>query len=405
MSPTENELAEFRAKYRAWLQAHVPSDWESQVAPGQSAMTQFQARWMRELYSGGWTAPHWPTRYGGLGATVRHQLIMYEENLRANAPIPHIYSMSLIHLAATLIAHGSEDQKNEHLPRILRGEEIWCQGFSEPDAGSDLAALRTRAIRDGDHYVVNGQKVWSSLAYAANWCMLLARTDPKAPKHHGISYFLMPIDTPGVEVRPLRQLTGESDFCEIFLTDVWIPAENLVGAENEGWQVARTTLSAERGLAMLQYSHELRAQLQVFVRGLGHVPPGTLSTSPDYASVWQTLGRYYSEIEILSALCESSLTAQLESDAPNLDSSIIKLTYSELAQRFFGEAAKLAGLGAQLSRSTPSRQVRREGPDWLLHHLRSWALTIAGGTNEIQRNMIGERLLGLPREPLPLESA
>jgi len=231
-------MDDLRTRYRAWLAEHVPADWTDDVATARW--------WMRERDEGGWAAPAWPVEHGGMAASTVDQIVMQEEERAADAPSTARFGIALNHAGTTLIAHGTPEQR-AHLPRIRRGEEIWCQGFSEPDAGSDLAALSTRAVRDGDDYVVTGQKVWSSYADQADWCLLLARTAPDAPKRKGISYFLLDLRSPGVEVRPLRQITGSAEFSEIFLDEVRIPAANLVGDENEGWRISQTTLTTERG--------------------------------------------------------------------------------------------------------------------------------------------------------------
>lgn len=239
-------IDDFRATVRAWCAEHVPSDWrEKQTGVGEEEFVRFQEAWFAELHSAGYAVPHWPAEWGG-GLSVAEQIVLYQELAAHDAPRLVLAFVGIHHAASTLLVAGTDEQRRRHLPAILDGE-IWVQGFSEPEAGSDLASLRTTAHRTGDTFVVNGQKLWASGGMHADWCLLLARTDPDAPKRKGISYFLLDMTTPGVDVRPIRNAVGDSHFCEIFLNDVEIPAANLVGAENAGWQVAQATLGAERG--------------------------------------------------------------------------------------------------------------------------------------------------------------
>ena len=250
------DLTEFRARVRDWCAAHVPEDWRaSQTGASDAEFVAFQQWWFGELRSAGYAVPHWPAEWGG-GMPLARQVVLYQELAAHDAPRLVLAFVSIHHAAATLLEAGTDEQRARHLPAILDGE-IWVQGFSEPEAGSDLASLRTLARRDGDRYLVNGQKLWASGATHADWCLLLARTDPAAPKRRGISYFLLDMRTPGIDVRPIENAVGESHFCEIFLNDVAVPAANLVGAENAGWQVAQATLGAERGLTMLELAERL----------------------------------------------------------------------------------------------------------------------------------------------------
>jgi alkylation response protein AidB-like acyl-CoA dehydrogenase len=295
------------------------------------------------------------------------------------------------HAAATLLAFGTGEQRRRHLPAILDGE-VWCQGFSEPEAGSDLAALKTSARREGDGYLVNGQKLWASGALHADWCLLLARTDPQAPKRHGISYFLMDMRSPGLDVRPIRQATGESHFCEVFLDDVWIPAANLVGAENAGWRVAQATLSAERGMTMLELAERLGNGFRWLVDACART--GALGDPV----VQDRLAGFETELTGLRALCRG-LVERVEAGLTGpADASIAKLFYSELLQRMTGFAAEVAGLAAHTELHKPLSSGWESGA-WVLDFIGSWEWTIPGGTSEIQRTIIGERGLGLPREP------
>ncbi len=253
---------------RQWCAEHVPADWRAtQTGVGDDEFVAFQKAWFAELHSAGFAVPHWPEQWGG-GMSVGEQIVLYQELAAHDAPRLVLAFVGIHHAASTLLVAGTDAQRQRHLPAILDGE-IWVQGFSEPEAGSDLASLRTSARRDGDTFVVNGQKLWASGGMHADWCLLLARTDPDAPKRKGISYFLMDMTSPGIDVRPIRNAVGDSHFCEVFLNDVVIPAANLVGAENAGWQVAQATLGAERGMTMLELAERLgNARLSVARAGV-----------------------------------------------------------------------------------------------------------------------------------------
>jgi alkylation response protein AidB-like acyl-CoA dehydrogenase len=388
--------AGLRERYRAWLEAHVPAGWRDRVeAGGRDAAVALGRAWMRELDEGGWAAPGWPVEHGGMAATVAEQVVMFEENARVDAPSTALFSIALNHAGATLLAHGTDAQRSRHLERIRRGDEIWCQGFSEPNAGSDLAALRTRALRDGDHYVVTGQKVWSSLATHADWCLLLARTDPDAPKRRGISYLLVDLRSPGIEVRPLRQISGAAEFCEIFLDEVRVPVSARVGPEHDGWKISQTTLAAERGPFFLPAIHALRGQVRDAARSLRAAAPAGLPEARD-PGYRQQLARDYAEVEILAELYQGVLAGQQVGHA-GPEASLVKLYYSELLHRLTGHVVEAEGMCAQLGEPLAPHDDR--GGSWMLEHLGSWGMTIGGGTSEIQRNLIAERVLGLPREP------
>ena len=250
------DLEEFRGEVRDWCRTHIPADWRrEQTGASDEEFVAFQQQWFQELRAAGYAVPHWPSEWGG-GMPTAQQVVLYQELAAQDAPRLVLAFVAIHHAAATLLAAGTDEQRRRHLPAILDGE-IWVQGFSEPEAGSDLASLRTSARHEGDAYVVNGQKLWASGAMHADWCLLLARSDPDAPKRKGISYFLMDMRSPGVDVRPIRNAIGDSHFCEIFLSDVTIPAANLIGAPNAGWQAAQSTLSAERGLTMLELAERL----------------------------------------------------------------------------------------------------------------------------------------------------
>ena len=385
------DLEEFRRQVHQWCQEHIPPDWrQQQTGASEAEFVDFQKAWFAELHSAGYAVPHWPREWGG-GISVAEQIVLYQELAAHDAPRLVLAFVGIHHAASTLLAAGTDEQRRRHLPAILDGE-IWVQGFSEPEAGSDLASLRTSARRVGDSYVVNGQKLWASGGMHADWCLLLARTDPDVPKRKGISYFLLDMTTPGVEVRPIRNAIGDSHFCEIFLNDVEIPAANLVGAENAGWQVAQATLGAERGLTMLELAERLG---NAGFRWL-------LEASPvDDPIVADRLAQFETEITGLRGLCRKVVEdAEDETAGPTnpADASIVKLYYSELLQRLTDFGAEISGLGAHTQLTKPMSSGWESG-SWMLDFIGSWEWTIPGGSSEIQRNIIAERGLGLPREP------
>jgi alkylation response protein AidB-like acyl-CoA dehydrogenase len=380
--------AQFRREVRAWCAEHIPRDWRvSQTGATPHEFVAFQKNWFAELHSAGFAVPHWPSEWGG-GMSVADQIVLYQELAAHDAPRLVLAFVGIHHAASTLLAAGTEEQRRRHLPAILDGE-IWVQGFSEPEAGSDLASLRTTARKDGDSYLVNGQKLWASGAMHADWCLLLARTDPDAPKRKGISYFLLDMTSPGVEVRPIRNAIGDSHFCEIFLNDVAIPAANLVGAENAGWQVAQATLGAERGLTMLELAERL-----------GHAGFRWLvEQSPtDDPLVADRLAQFETEITGLRRLCRKLVEDTDNGVAGTADASIVKLYYSELLQRMTDFGAETGGLAAHTQLAKPLSSGWESGA-WVLDFIGSWEWTIPGGASEIQRTIIAERGLGLPREP------
>jgi alkylation response protein AidB-like acyl-CoA dehydrogenase len=393
-------LEPFRREVRDWLARNLPADWRQRMLGATEAeYVDFQKSWFRTLREGGYIAPHWPVEWGGAGLSFAQQIVLYEEIARAGAPRLVVYFISLFHTAATLLEWGTEAQRARYLPAILTGDEIWCQGFSEPNAGSDLASLRTRAERRGDRYVVNGQKTWSSGAHLARYCLLLARTDSSAPKHKGISYFILDLQTPGVTRRPIRMLTGGAHFNEIFLDNVEIPVANLVGQEGQGWTVAQATLASERGLAALEFAERMRHAFQLLLSDArGPAPWGGRLIDDD--EIRRRLVDIHTRIETLRVLVNNMLTIMLRGAGSGTEPSIIKVYHSELLRDFTGLAVEMGGLGAQYMQSVLMGGGYETGY-WMHDYLYSWACTIAGGSNEIQRNIIAERALGLPREPKP----
>jgi alkylation response protein AidB-like acyl-CoA dehydrogenase len=380
------DLDQFRNTVRTWCAENIPRDWrQNQTGATEQDFVAFQKAWFATLHGAGYAVPHWPREWGG-GMSVAEQVVLYQELAAHDAPRLVLAFVGIHHAASTLLVAGTDEQRARHLPAILDGE-IWVQGFSEPEAGSDLASLRTSARRDGDHYVVNGQKLWASGGMHADWCLLLARTDPDAPKRKGISYFLLDMATPGVDVRPIRNAIGDSHFCEVFLNDVTIPAVNLVGAENAGWQVAQATLGAERGMTMLELAERLG---NAGLRWL-------LQRSPvDDPIVADRLAQFETEITGLRGMCRKVVEENEAGTAGPADASIVKLFYSELLQRMMDFGAEIGGLAAHTELAKPMSSGWESGA-WMLDFIGSWEWTIPGGASEIQRTIIGERGLGLPR--------
>ncbi|MFH8471102.1 acyl-CoA dehydrogenase [Streptomyces sp. NPDC018000] len=372
---------EFRARLREWLAAVLPTlpakpgpdDW-----PGRRA---YDTAWQRMLYDAGYAGLHWPVDAGGRGATPTQHLIFLEETEKAGAPYVGANFVGLLHAGPTIAAEGTAGQRARWLPPVLRGDEIWCQGFSEPDAGSDLASLRTRAVRDGDHYVVSGQKIWTSHAEVADWCELLVRTDPAAPKHRGISWLAMEMDAPGVTVRPLRTLAGSTEFAEMFLDEVRVPVSHRVGAENDGWRVTMVTLSFERGTAFVGEVVACRRTLDALAA------EARTNGRWDDPVLRRRLGRLNAEFRALWRLTQWNVSeAQSSGGVPGTGGSVFKLRYSQARQELYEAAAEVLGADAA--------DLDRE---WALDRLSSLSYTIAAGTSQIQRNIVAERILGLPK--------
>ncbi|CAL9477184.1 acyl-CoA dehydrogenase family protein [Streptomyces sp. enrichment culture] len=369
------EEEDFRARLRAWLAEVLPTlppkpapdDW-----PGRRA---YDLGWQRMLYDAGYADVHW-------GGSPGVRLIFLEETERAGAPYVGACFVGLLHAGPTIAAEGTAEQRERWLPPILRGEEVWCQGFSEPGAGSDLAALRTRAWRDGDHYVVSGSKIWTSHAEVADWCELLVRTDPAAPRHRGITWLALPMDAPGVTVRPLRTLAGSEEFAEVFLDEVRVPVGNRVGEENDGWRVTMVTLSFERGTA---FAGEVVACRRV----LGDLAREARRTGRwDDPALRRRLGRLDARFRALWRLTQwnAGEAEATGGGVPGVAGSVFKLSYAQARQELYDAAAQVLGVGS-LDLDRP----------WVLDRLSSLSYTIAAGTSEIQRTIVAERILGLPK--------
>ncbi|MGE0681108.1 MAG: acyl-CoA dehydrogenase family protein [Candidatus Binatia bacterium] len=379
----------FRQELRAWLEANLLEGYHPAtfLHLDQDARFTIQLNWQKQLHRAGWVGVHWPRAYGGRGATVMEQTIYRQEMVRAQ--MPEVANFMGIRIAGpTLIHWGTEEQKKRYIPTILNGEEIWCQGYSEPGAGSDIASLQTRAVEEGDGFVINGQKVWTSYAQYARFCLLLARTDPTVPKHKGISCLVVDMQTPGITVRPLRQINGDAEFNEVFFENVHVPKANLIGEKDQGWQVAMTTLMFER--VTFDVLSPVEAVMQQLIDA---VKPGATAASVDSA-VRQQVAHFYTELQAIKYSSLRQLTRQLRGDPPGPESSLVKLAASELNLRVVQFATALLGpLGQVMSQ----RDFGIDGGYWTHCALSTHLFTIAGGTSEIQRNILGERVLGLPK--------
>ncbi len=387
----------FRAEVRAWLEVEVPKHGPPPPPGDWPARRAYDTAWQRKLHDAGYAGLHWPAEFGGRGLPVTQQLVYLEEYARADAPYISVNFVGLMHAGPTLIAEGTDEQRAFHLPKILKGESIWAQGFSEPEAGSDLASLRTRAVREGDEYVVNGQKIWSTRAHVADYCELLVRTDPDAPKHKGISWLILDMHQPGVEVRPMKTIDGESHFCEVFFTDARVPVTNLVGAENDGWRVTNVTLRFERGTAFAQHIINLRTQLRRLVRMAQQIPASEgAGTAWDDPTLRTKVGHLQASVDALWRMTQKGIADAEATGMPSPSGSAVKLRFSELSQELselavavLGDLA-LAGVRIDGIDGIDGVEVARE-------YLWSLQYTIAAGTSQIQRNLIAERILGLPR--------
>jgi alkylation response protein AidB-like acyl-CoA dehydrogenase len=385
----------FRRELRAWLASAVPAHGEAPESEKDwSARRAYDTSWQRKLFDAGYAGINWPREYGGRDASLTEQLVYYEEIARARAPYVGVNFVGLLHGGPTIMAEGTAEQKARHIGPIIRGEQVWCQGFSEPAAGSDLASLKTRAERDGDHYVVNGHKIWTSFAQVADYCELLVRTDANAPKHRGITWLAMPMTLPGIEIRPLPTLLGSGEFSEVFLENVRVPVECRIGAENDGWRVTNVTLSFERGTA---FASDM-VQLQQSVRDLADL---ARKVTRDAASAWEDrglrreIGHLAAELDALWAMVKYTVSEVGKTGVPPMTGSCIKLYYSELKQRLGDLSMRLLGRAA-LARDDVAGLP---SGDMMYTALQSLSLTIAAGSSQIQRNIVSERILQLPREP------
>lgn len=386
MSETADTL---RTQLREWLDAEAPRDWRT-TADSHEAFAAQQRQWFAKLVEAGYAVPHWPAEWPGGGRTLAEQKVIYEELARADAPRLLLSFVSTYHAFATLHECGTPEQQARYLPAILEGE-TWCQGFSEPNAGSDLAAIRTKAVRKGDVYVVDGQKVWSTMAQYADRCLLLVRTSSEGPKQAGMTYLLMDMKAPGVTIRPIHQIQGDEEFAEIFLDGVEIPVSERVGEEGEGWAVAQSTLASERGLTLMELSYRMRGALWRIAELIS-----TNGREQD-AGVMRDFGRLASRVDAVCALADSFLENRIAGAEKVGDASIVKLAYSRCLRAYADLGVRLGGLDEQYR--APITFGDLNTGNWMADFMNSYAWTIAGGSDEIQRNIIAERMLGMPREP------
>ncbi len=394
----------FRQRAREWIEANRPGD-----PPPENdlpARRDFDLAWQRKMFDAGWAGISWPQEYAGRGASLLEQLIWYEEFARAEAHEPTTLFVGLNHGGPTLIACGSEEQKSFHLPKILRGETVWCQGFSEPGAGSDLAGLQARAVIDGDDLVITGQKIWTSFAQIAEYQELLVRTDPEAPKHKGITWVICPMSAKGIEIRPIRTMAGHQDFCEVFYDEVRVPRANVVGRINDGWRVAMSTLGFERGTAFLSEQVRLARVVDELIDLARATPYGGgagTKTALDDDEIARRLALARAEVEALRSMTYRSVSRTARTGTPSAEGSLIRLFFSELQQRVYALAMDILGpvvLDWDVEEKVvPGEEGRRRRvrETWVFRYLLSFASTIAAGSKDIQRNIIGDRILGLPR--------
>jgi len=382
----------FRQELRTWLQKNLPKDYdpENLDAGDADSRFEFQRAWQKRAHAAGWVGIHWPKEYGGRGASLIEMFIFNQEMTKARAP-RYANTLGIMMSGPTLIHWGTEEQKQRYLPKILSGDEIWCEGLSEPNAGSDLAALQARAVEDGDSFVINGQKVWTSFAHRAEYIQLFVRTDPNAPKHKGISCLMVDMKSPGVTVRPLVQISGEADFNEVFFEDVRVPKANLLGPKNEGWQVLVTTLMHER--AGIGAELPVHRQLAELVRLTKSVEINGEPASADPA-VRQKLAQFAIECRAITYNMFRSFSKRLKGTPPGPEGSINKLVGSELNLHMAAFVTELLGPYAQLSQGSP---YAVDHGRWARAALTSRLLTIAGGTSEVQHGILGDRVLGLPK--------
>jgi alkylation response protein AidB-like acyl-CoA dehydrogenase len=390
---TPEDIA-FRKQVRAWLEQNLPREPIRTLAEHRV--------WHKKLYEAGYLGMGWPKEYGGGGARPMEQAIVGDEMARANAPAP-TNGLGLGIVGPTIVVHGTEAQKQRYLRKILTAEEMWCQLYSEPNAGSDLAALKTSAVDQGDHFVVNGQKIWTSGGAVADWGLLLARTDPKVPKHRGITCFLMNMRQPGVDVRPLKQITGSSEFSEVFMTNARVEESDQIGKLGEGWAIAQTTLGYERGGRSLARVTTYAAQYGSLVNAARRLRRHGRPLSDD-PLVRQKLGRIWAELEVERYSALRVLTQLERGEHPGAGGSVTKLSYSEFEKRFMELAEEILGPYGQLTDGAPPEYQLQidtavgERGTWAYAYLWSRAGTIYAGSSEIQKNVIGERILGLPKE-------
>ncbi len=390
-SPAEEA---FRQEFSSWLRDNLPEDQKASLLRALPEVQAIERRraWEQKLGAAGWLGVSWPKEYGGRGATAMEHVIYLEEMLHADAPEP-LDMLGLDMVGPTLIEVGTDEQKHRFLPPMMRGEALWCQGFSEPDAGSDLAGLQTRAERDGDDWLLNGQKIWSSQAQNADWGTVLARTDPDAPKHRGISFFLLDMSTPGITVRPIKQISGESEFNELFFDNVRVPSDSILGEVNGGWRVANRFLTYERGvftMVMLMGYQRQWEEMREYAKTTNRNGVPLIQD----ARIRERLAQTYTDIQLMRLANLRYITRYLRGGAPGAETSYMKLYWAPTEQGLYDLALALAGPDGLTMPGSP----RTLGAgDWIKKYFLSRVATVYGGTQDIQRNIIAERIFGLPR--------
>lgn len=386
---TDNtHLDALRAEVRAWIAANKPQGWRE--VSEHSAFAACQRDWFQKLVEGGYAVPHWPAEWPGGGRSLAEQKVLYEELARADCPRLLLSFATTYHAASTLFECGTDEQRARYLPAMLKGE-FWCQGFSEPNAGSDLAAIKTKAERKGDVYIVNGQKIWSTMAQYADRCMLLVRTSSDGPKQAGITYLLMDMKAPGVTVRPINQIQGDQEFCEVFLDNVEVPVADRVGEEGKGWAVAQATLASERGLTLMELSYRMRnamSRIAELIRDNG---------LENDAGVLRDFGHLAGRVDAACAIADQFLDNRMKDIERIGDASIVKLTYSRVLREWSALGLRLGGMDQQYRHPITFGDLNTG--NWMADFMNSYAWTIAGGSDEVQRNIISERMLEMPREP------
>lgn len=391
-------LETLREEVRTWLKNHVPAGWRDAMTNAeQDAFVDQQKAWFKQLVEAGYATPHWPQGWPGGGRSLAEQKVIFEEVARADAPRLILYFVALYHAACTLLECGSDAQRERYLPGILKGD-IWCQGFSEPNAGSDLASLKTRAERRGDKYIVNGQKTWSTMAHYADHCLLLARTDKAGPPQAGITYLLLDMRAKGVSVRPISQITGDDEFAEIFFDDVEVPVQDRVGEEGAGWAVAQATLASERGLTLVELTQRMRYALPLLANTLRE------RGRDDDPALRRDLGQLIPKVDAACALADQYLLKRITGTEQVGDASIVKLYYARTLREFVSLGVRVNGLLGQYHGGF-MRGAPQETGNWTVDFMNSYNWSIAGGSDEIQRNIIAERMLGMPREPKSWQQA
>lgn len=382
LSFTDEDCA-FRREVRAWLRDNIPADERPHDFEGARA---WDMAWQRRQFDGGYGGIAWPREYGGQGLPLVRQLVWFEEYAKAGGPDIGCGFVGINHGGPTLIARGSEDQKRRHLPKILEGDEVWCQGFSEPGAGSDLAGISTNGSIEGDELVVNGQKIWTSYAHMADFQELLVRTDPRSSRHHGLTWVICDMHSPGITVRPIVSMDGLAEFCEVFYDDVRIPLGNVVGEIGDGWAVAMSTLGFERGTGFMKLQTELSVALERLIEDAASL--GALDDSGG-AGLRAELGDLRADVLAMRAMTYATVSSAARTDVPGPEGSMIKIFYADLSQRIHRTRMQVIGIHGLDRGASYGNDIGE--------YLYSYANTMGGGTSEVQRDIVGERVLGLPR--------